>query len=390
MINSNAVPWQRRLALLSCLALLGACSLNTKPEKSAVMARTQVTAPAEGIRSAVLGQAQDAAESIERTADTIATLSSDPRVRINALEWKLVGTVDLQAAAVSRDPVVGLGELILFALQNRAYLTTGQGRSLFGPEQAIAVAAVEEILRNLLNYVASISPPGATERWLSVLQPWADAHPIRSPYVGRVSIVTDSLANSLAGDRSALAAVGDIELSVRILDARVGQMQQTLLKQARWQAELILADAAKQPVVDSLVRDLNRLTASVETITGVTEDLPGLVTSERIAALQAITRERIAVLQAITAERMALLEGVTAERVAVVSALHEERIATLKDAELATQRLIDYALNERIELLIDEVLWRVFLGLVLLILLALGAGLALLAFARRSGRLARS
>ena len=87
---------------------------------------------------------------------------------------------------------------------------------------------------------------------------------------------------------------------------------------------------------------------------------------------------------------MALLEGVTAERVAVVNALHEERIATLKDAELATQRLIDYALNERIELLIDEVLWRVFLGLVLLILLALGAGLALLAFARRSGRLARS
>ena len=138
------------------------------------------------------------------------------------------------------------------------------------------------------------------------------------------------------------------------------------------------------------MRDLNRLTASVETITGVAEGLPGLVTSERIAALQAITHERISVLEAITAERMALLEGVTAERVAVVNALHEERIATLKDAELATQRLIDYALTQRIELLINHVLWRIFVGLILLILLAFGVGLGLLAFARRSGRLASS
>ena len=67
--------------------------------------------------------------------------------------------------------------------------------------------------------------------------------------------------------------------------------------------------------------------------------------------------------EAITAERMALLEGVTAERVAVVNALHEERIATLQDAELAAQRLIDYTLSRALELLIDHVLWRVFLGL---------------------------
>jgi hypothetical protein len=71
-------------------------------------------------------------------------------------------------------------------------------------------------------------------------------------------------------------------------------------------------------------------------------------------------------------------------------ALHEERIATLHDAELSAQRLIDYTLNQRIELIINHVLWRVFLGLVLLILLAFGAGLVLVTFARRSGRLVRT
>ena len=85
--------------------------------------------------------------------------------------------------------------------------------------------------------------------------------------------ITDTVAQLLTGDRSALAAVGDIETTARLLDRRIEQIQRSLLKQARWQAELILADAAKQPVVDSLVRDVGRLTTSVETITGVTEGL---------------------------------------------------------------------------------------------------------------------
>lgn len=377
-----------RWTSLACASALCGCSLNTKPEKPAVMARTQVTAPVEGIRSAVLGQAQDAAESIERTADTIAAQSSDPRVRTNALEWKLVATVDLQAAAVSRDPVVGLGELILFALQNRAYLTTGQGRDLFGPQQPVAVATVDSILQDLLRYVNSVTPAGGSGRWLTILQPWADAHPIQSPYVGRVSIVTDSLANALAGDRGAFAAVGDIELSVRILDARVSQIQQTLLKQARWEAELLMADVARQPVVDSLRGQIGRLTTSVERVTGVAEGMPDLMDQQRIAAFEALAQERIAVLQAVEAEREALLAALASERATVIAALHDERVATLTDAEAASRRLIDYTLEQRLELLVDHVLLRVFLGGLVLILLGLGAGLIVVSVARRGGRFA--
>jgi hypothetical protein len=390
MTNLNAVPPGRGLALLACLAALGACSLNTKPEQPALMSRTKVVAPVEEFRDAVLGQSQESSDAIERAADTIAVQSTVPLVRVNALEWKLVSSTELQSAALARDPAVALADLILFTLQMQAFLTTGQGKDLFGPQQPIAVGVMNRSLTRLLGLVDQVSSDtGSSGRWLRVLEPMAAGNPIRSPYVGRVG-VTDTVAQLLAVDRGALAAVGDIETTARLLDRRIEQIQRSLLKQARWQVELILADAAKQPVVDSLVRDVGRLTTSVETITGVTEGLPGLVTGERIAALQAITNERIAVLEAITAERMALLEGVTAERVAVVNALHEERIATLHDAELSAQRLIDYTLNQRIELIINHVLWRVFLGLVLLILLAFGAGLVLVTFARRSGRLVRT
>ncbi len=378
-----------RWTCFACVAALCGCSLNAKPEKPAVMASTQVTATVEGLRAAVLRQAQDAAERIERAADTMATLTSDPRVRVNAIEWKLVATADLQTASVSRDPVVSFLELILFALQSQAYLTTGQGRDLFGPQQPLAVATVDSILQGLLGYVNSVTPAGGSKRALQLLQPWADAYPIQSPYVGRVNIVGDSLANAFAGDnRSALAAVGDIELSVRILDARVAQIQQTFLKQARWQAELLLADAARQPVVDSVMGQMSRLNLSMERVTAVAESMPDLIDRERIETFLSVTQERIAMLQAITAEREALLAALASERATVVEALHEERVGTLKDAEASAQRLIDYTLARRLELLVNYVLLRLFLGAVALILLALAAGLIVVSVARRRGRFA--
>lgn len=366
------------------IALLSACSLNTKPAQPQVMEKQGVTAPVESFRNAVLGQSQEASEAIERAADTIAAQSKSPTVRINALEWKLVSSTELQSAALARDPALALADLILFTLQTQAFLTTGQGKELFGPQQPIAVAVIDQTLRSELALVDQVSPPGSSTRWLGILQPYAASHPIRSPYIGRVAI-TDTVGQALATDRSALAAVGDIELTARLLDKRIEQIQRSLLKQARWQAELLLADAAKQPVVDSMARDLNRITSSIERITGVTEELPDLVTRERIAALQAVTGERIAALEAITGERIALLEALASERATVIDALHAERVATLKDAEAATQRLIDYALDRRLFLFIDHVLWRVFAGLVLLILLALGAALIVVSAARRRG-----
>ena len=371
-------------ALLACVLALGACSLNTKPEQPSVMASTGITKSPDGMRLSVMARSQNAAEHIERTADTIAALTSDPRVRRNAIQWKIVSTSELQSAALARDPVVSLGALILFTLQSQAFFTTGEGRTMFGTQQPLAIATLDDILEGLLNYADDITPSGRAG-WLSSLQPWADAHPIKSPYVGRGNVLMDSLAATLPGNRSALAAVGSMELTTRILDSRVDQIQQTMLKEARWQAELLIADMAKQPVVDSLMGQLGRVTTSVERLTLVAESTPDLVERERLAALLAVTQERIAVLEAITAEREAVLAALSAERATVVEALHEERVATLKDAEAAAGRLIDHALEYQLNVLINHVLLKIFLGVALLMVLGLGVGLILLTVWRRSG-----
>lgn len=369
-------------ALLVCVVALAACSLNTKPEQPSVMASTGITKSADGMRLSVMARSQNAAEHIERTADTIASLTRDPVVRRNAIQWKLVSTSELQSAALARDPVVSLGALILFTIQSQAFFTTGEGRTMFGTQQPLAIATLDQILEGLLQYADDITPSGRAG-WLRALQPWADTHPIKSPYVGRGTVLLDSLAATLPGNRSALAAVGSMELTTRILDSRVDQIQQTMLKEARWQAELLIADLARQPVVDSLMGQLGRVTASVERLTTVAESTPDLVERERLAALLAITQERIAVLEAITAEREAVLAALSSERATVIEALHEERVATLKEAEAAAERLIDHALDYQLNILVNRILWRVFVGILILGLLGFIVGLILLKVARR-------
>src|SRR4249920_2481518 len=122
----EAVSAGRRFAFfVTSIALLGGCSLNSKPEQPQIMASQGLTASVEALRSAVLGQSEELADAIERAADSIAALSNSPEVRSNALEWKLVSSTELQSAALRRDPSVALGDLILFNLQMHAYLTTG-------------------------------------------------------------------------------------------------------------------------------------------------------------------------------------------------------------------------------------------------------------------------
>ncbi|HEX5004909.1 MAG TPA: hypothetical protein VFV65_06305 [Gemmatimonadales bacterium] len=361
---------ERRGAGLLLLLLFGAlaaggCSLNSKPVQPAVMSRTNVTAPVEALRSVVLGRSQQAANELERAADTIAAVTDSTPVRINTLQWKLVSSTAIQSAALARDPTVALADLIMFLLQMQTYLTTGPGRDLFGAEQPVAVQAVERSLARLLDLVDEIAPAGASGRWLAVLEPLAAAHPIRSPLVGRTS-VADTVLQQLSTDRSALAAVGDIELTVRLLDQRVDQIQRNLLKQARWQAELLLASAGSQPVVDTLVRSLTSVTASVDRMAEVAEGVPFLVTSERLAVLRAVTAEREALLAALSIERDSILARVTAER-----------IATLADAEAAAGRLVDHAMDGALIDLVDRILWRIFAGLAILGLLGLAAGVVL-------------
>ena len=366
------------------LFLLSGCSLNAKPDQPAIMKAQGITATVEGLRSAVLGQSQDMAEAIERTADTIAAQTTAQQVRINAIQWKLVSSIEIETAALARDPAVALADLLLFNIEMQAFLTTGEGRDLFGVLQALAVQTNVESRRQIILLVDRVSPPGTSTNWLGILQPIADRNPIVVPFVGRVGL-TDSIAKQISSDRGALASVGDIEVTARILDRRIEQVQRNLLKQARWEADLVLAGAIQQPLVDSLTGELHRITASLERVTAVAEGVPDLVDRERVATMLGVAQERIAVLAALTGEREAVLRAIASERVALLAALHEERIATMRDAEGSATRLIDHTLGDQVVMLVDRILLRIFLGFVLLILLGLGGGLLLIRAVKRTG-----
>jgi hypothetical protein len=124
---------------------------------------------------------------------------------------------ELQSAALARDPALALADLILFTLQMQAFLTTGQGKDLFGPQQPIAVGVMDRSLTRLLRLVDQVSSDTGQPAVASRARTDGGGQPDSIAVCGTRGD-TDTVAQLLTIDRSALAAVGDIETTARLLD----------------------------------------------------------------------------------------------------------------------------------------------------------------------------
>jgi hypothetical protein len=157
---------------------------------------------------------------------------------------------------------------------------------------------------------------------------------------------------------------------------RLGYMNESLLKQVRWNTALMVADATESPEIRPTVSATNRALDRIATLAEVT---PGLVDSMGAGMISILREERIATIEALGAERTAVMKGVSDERMAVIAAVRDERLAVLTAADAIAERSV-----ERTERAVRRLM---FLGAGLISLLAIGA-LILVLSARRLWRVA--
>jgi hypothetical protein len=168
------------------------------------------------------------------------------------------------------------------------------------------------------------------------------------------------------------------------LSQRLNTYAAQLPKQARWQAELLVADLEQEPAVASALGDVHALGTTARGANELLDDLPGLLgaddspvrrmlAEERRALLQGVSAERVATLQYATAERQVVLAFVREERLALAAALRQERIETLVEVDAIKTRAVDSAIVG-LRGLVDYTLWRVAALLVFLLLAAATVG----------------
>ncbi|MDH4132131.1 MAG: hypothetical protein OEV95_10045, partial [Gemmatimonadota bacterium] len=141
-------------------------------------------------------------------------------------------------------------------------------------------------------------------------------------------------------------------------------------KQARWNAELAMAEAMDSPRVDSIY---GIGTATLGSVGTFLDSTPALLDRQREALMRDVDRQRVLAFQDIAAQVRVLEVTLAQERAALMAQVGQEREATLLAADSVVSRSLIQS-----EVALDRLLRKVLVGALLVVLALLGSGMLLI------------
>jgi hypothetical protein len=368
-------------------ALSTACS--TVAPRSALFERVGNSDLSVGaLRTRVRDMARRFPAVLETAAYEIAARSGDEEVRRAMLEFKSNAVPAMQGALLQPDPVASLVDAWALLAQLQDALPR---RAPHAPPELIAEArrpldgleAEVEVLWKELSGKEDVSEAR------KLVHRWAAEHPLTGPLITRESTVPLLASVTDISRVSPLGAAAVLMEDTRDIVTRVDLYAASLPRQARWQAELLMAQAANAPPLQSAVSELDRTVDILDRMGKLAEGVPVLVARERAAVLDELEQSRLSLQEFASGERQALMMDIGRERAAVLETIHTERVEALQQIDAMGYRWVDHAFD-RADRLVD----RVFLWVLALAGLLLLGGLLLAALLirgwRQGGRASRS
>jgi hypothetical protein len=321
---------------------------------------------------------------IEQAADRIAAGTTNRPVQRAALEWKIEAVPAMRGALFQPDPLTALVDSWALCNQMADYFETGAGKTGLGDSSPIAVATCRRLEETLAQVAGTITASGDASETRVHVRHWAADHPIKHSIAGRESVLSRVLERDAAGAFSAGEAVTDITTSVDDLSRRLEVYTEQLVRQARWEADLLKSELLTDVPLDRALplaeravttteqaaASLDRLAPVMERAVAIAESGPKLLTSEREAAIKVLQEELARTTRFMQEERLAVLAELTRERVAALKSLEEtfelERKGLIADFDRISVGVVDHA-SWRVAQLSVLILVALFTGLVLLL-----------------------
>jgi hypothetical protein len=279
------------------------------------------------------------------------------------------------------------------------FFESGPGKDSFGASQDMAVMTAKGLESRIEEIRVAMVRPEHAERMLATgrefIGTFAQAHPLTSLYFQRDSLSGRSETIVLPDSASFGTIASGLEQDVITLQRLVSAYMEFMPTLARWQAELMLYDVEKSPLVVGSVSVLEDMPILVRE--AMTTQVPQLVSGQMTRALMALSTERINTLTGLEGmradtlkfveqERNAVITEINRQRVATIEQVGEERKAALEDVRSIARESTGSALSVGKEL-IDHLFWRlaILVGAVALCV-ALGAGVVMMVMRLRGQR----
>jgi hypothetical protein len=384
-----------RIALLLAWLPLAGCQQAASREGLLEQTTSEAHLSSHQLRVLVRDYVLRSAAEIEQGADQILARTSDPRIRKNALRWKINAISAAFRAATRPDPLAAYLDLWILNRQTIDLFSRPAAEPLFGPHTKIALNTCHELEVHLQHIDAVLG----TELPLGpdFVQSFATDFPIANLYFERESLSSRYIDAVEEPTRELLYVASRMQENLEAMQRISLVFAEHLPKQARWEAELLLLDATAIEAIARPLDDFRTVSESIGRIAATTESLPPLVVQECRQSLADLDRMRMDSTADLQDERVAVLNAVSQERAIVLDALRDEReeISAQLDAELDAVLLamdtVSYQRTEEVgqagRELVDHFFWRLTqLGAAI----ALAALVALSAFLWRRRRVSRA
>jgi len=225
---------------------------------------------------------------VATAAEEISAGSHDPLIRRRALLWSLRLNPAVQEAAFLPNPQRGYVRVLTISVMMRRYLTSGDGRALFGPSQEIAVATAETLEASAFEIGTRFLRPAELEQVRREVDDIAERFPIQGTQfsLARARKATEAVRTSnvlsevitlplapfraLQGVDTGAAAVRDFNQTARRFATIVAALPEDL----RGEMQLLLLDAEELRAVQQGLTAFESAAASADRASLVMEQLP--------------------------------------------------------------------------------------------------------------------
>jgi hypothetical protein len=357
-----------------------------KTESATGHAQKDIAVTQNQIRLRMRGLVGPMCGEIEQAADRIGASTTNRAVQRAALEWKIEAVPAMRGALFQPDPLTAVMDAWVLCRQMADYFEAGPGKTALGDSSPTAVATCRGLEETLAQVAATMTISGDVSKLRAYARQWAADYPIKHSIAGRESALSRVLERDAAGAVSTGEVMADITTTVDDLSRRLEVYSDQLVRQARWEADLlksqILSDvpldqalplaARAVRAAEQAVATMDRLPPAIERAVVVAENTPKLIASEREVAIKALQVELARTIRFAQDERAGALAYLTEERIAALKTLDErfaiEGKALAEDFSRISVQVVDHTLW-RVAQLSAVILVALFIGAVLLLLL---------------------
>lgn len=227
---------------------------------------------------------------VRRASDELVQADDSRRVKRLTLVWQM-RILPMARNAISQDnPLGGFLDVWSLCVRMRLFLTTGEGKNLFGKNQKIAIDAARECEAEIEKIGGTVLTPETLSRALERVQAVAEERPLRGDFSGaevRASLQTGEkdqvLQGVLALPMTPFRWLGGVDAGAQaikgftVVAARLTDVVEGFATDARLQTQLLLLETEDLETVKSTVASLERVSKSSERLAASAEKLTDAV-----------------------------------------------------------------------------------------------------------------